>query len=91
MGGLPALVNDLKNSIADSLLEVQGAAKELGSANPGDIRTKCQAKKHVTPQACYKECGAEIKVTPELKKKWEAKRKSKAPKKGAKGGKPAKK
>lgn len=86
LGGLPALVNELKESIASSLAEISAASKELSKANPADIRTKCQAKKLTTPTECFKECGGEIKVTPEAKKAWEAERKAK---KGAAKGKKA--
>jgi hypothetical protein len=70
-------LNELKNTIMSSLTDLQAAAKEIGGANPNDIRTKCMAKKHTTPVDCLKECGMAVKETPEGKKAWEAAMKQK--------------
>ena len=79
---MPALAEELKESISSSLIEILEAAKELSAAAPADVRNKCQAKKLKTATDCYKECGKEIKVTPELKKAWLKKSKAKSKAKG---------
>ena len=78
------MVNDLKDTIVNALKELQGAAGELSKASPVDIRTKCQAKKLTTAVACFKECAAPVKETPEGKKEWEAKNKKAQKKKTVK-------
>lgn len=77
IGGLPSLVNDLKDTIVNALKELQGAAGEIAKASPVDVRTKCQAKKLTTAVQCHAECGAAVKASAEDKKAWEAAQKKK--------------
>jgi len=86
LGSLPALVNELRLTVQNSILEIQGATKELDESS-GKLTTigkKCSEKKLTSPKDCYLECGKEVKVSAEAKKEWEKKKKGKKPA-GAKG------
>ena len=84
MGDIPNLVDELKNTLKDCLAELQNASKELETKGSriNDISQECNDKGCNTPKDCYLQCGDEIKVTPEEKKKWKARNnaKSKRPK-----------
>lgn len=89
---LPSLINEFKQTVQNTLVEIQGATKELNEVKSklSEIGKKCSAKNLTSPKECYLECGKPIKVTPEAKKEWDKKNKSKKPIKGAKGAKDAK-
>jgi hypothetical protein len=86
---LPSLINEFKQTVQNTLAEIQGATKELNEVKSklSEISKKCSAKNLTSPKECYLECGKPIKVTPEAKKEWDKKNKSKKPIKGAKGAK----
>jgi hypothetical protein len=88
LGSLPSLVNELRLTVQNSLLEIQGASKELEESKSklSEIGKKCSEKKLTSPKDCYLECGKEVKVSPEAKKEWERRKKTKKPAGAAKGG-----
>lgn len=93
MAKLPGLVQELKDTVADAISEIQAACKELNAkkGDLGNIGKKCAAAKKVSPKDCYLECGDKIGSAGDDKKKWDrnqTRRKKKG--KGAPGKAPAK-
>lgn len=82
---MPALVNELKDTIANAFKELQATVKEYNEKKDkaDEIKKKCNDKHKETPRECYLECGNKIEETPEETKKWKAK-KGKKPKKAKK-------
>ena len=75
---VPGLVTSLKDCVADSFKEIQGAAGELNENKDKseEIQKACQEKKAESPKDCYLTSGKPIETTPELEKAWKAKKKA---------------
>jgi hypothetical protein len=92
MAKLPALITELKDTVADGIAEIQAACKELNAkkGDLGNIGKKCAEKKKVSPKDCYLECGDAIGGDAEAKKKWQKNQTRKKKKAKAAGNAPAK-
>ena len=72
MASLPNLMNEFQDLVKCSLDEIIGAVKELNEKkeNMQQVVNSCESKMFTHPKDCYLECGDEIEVTLEAKKRW---------------------